>query len=107
MTVWVVTTIVGVVCIIAFWMATRIPRDVGRADIDDGATFPNNLAWLADVSKHLTPSLFAGEVRKLKKQVAVIAVHIKARHRDEVVKELEALDIPGLEIGRFGRAYTF
>ncbi len=71
------------------------------------ATFPNNLAWLADVSKHLTPSLFAAEVRKLKKQVAVIAVHIKARHRDEVVKELEALDIPGLEIGRFGRAYTF
>jgi hypothetical protein len=39
--------------------------------------------------------------------VAVIAVHIKARNRDEVVKELEALAIPGLEIGRFGSAYTF
>jgi ribonuclease BN (tRNA processing enzyme) len=71
------------------------------------ASFPNSMAWLADVSKHLTPALFAAEVRKLKKQVAVIAVHIKARNRDEVVKELEELAIPGVEIGRFGKAYTF
>ena len=71
------------------------------------ASFPNKMAWLADVSKHLTPALFAAEVGKLKKQVAVIAVHIKARNRDEVVKELGELEIPGMEIGRFGKAYTF
>jgi cAMP phosphodiesterase len=71
------------------------------------ATFPNELGWLAEVSKHLTPSLFAGEIQKLKKQATIIAVHIKARHREQVIKELKALAMPNLEIGQFGRAYTF
>jgi len=71
------------------------------------ATFPDSLAWLAEVSKHLTPSLFAGEVRKLKERAAVIAVHIKARYLGQVIKELKALGIPGLEIGQFGRVYKF
>jgi ribonuclease BN (tRNA processing enzyme) len=71
------------------------------------ATFPDSMAPLAAASRHLTPSLFAGEVRKLKRPARVIAVHIKARVRDRVVQELEALDVPGLEIGQFGTAYSF
>jgi ribonuclease BN (tRNA processing enzyme) len=71
------------------------------------ATFPDSLAWLAEVSKHLTPSLFAREVGKLKHRPRVVAVHIKARFRDQVVSELEKLGIPELEIGTIDKVHTF
>src|SRR5207245_10727782 len=62
------------------------------------ATFPNSMIGLAEVSKHLTPVLFAREVEKLKKRVAFIAVHIKARYWSQVVGELQDLGITGLEV---------
>ena len=66
-----------------------------------------SLAWLAGVSKHLTPSLFAREIGKLKQRTRVVAVHIKARFRDRVLSELGGLEIPGLEIGEVDKAHTF
>jgi ribonuclease BN (tRNA processing enzyme) len=69
--------------------------------------FPNNMEWLAKSSKHLTPLSFAGEVGKLHRPAKVIAVHIKARFHDQVVKELEALCLSNLEIGHFGVPYHF
>lgn len=71
------------------------------------ATFPNRMRWLADVSKHLTPELFASEVGKLSRPTRVIAIHLKGRFQDEVTKELMALNLPTLEIGQFGVPYTF
>jgi ribonuclease BN (tRNA processing enzyme) len=71
------------------------------------ATFPQSLTWLAEVSKHLTPAMFAREIKKLKQPVAVYAVHLKARFRAEVIKELLRLGMPALQIGQFGKPYTF
>jgi cAMP phosphodiesterase len=71
------------------------------------ASFPEALAPLAQVSKHLTPRQFAQEVQKLTSSPAVIAVHLKGRYITELVNELQALNIPRLEIGRFDRAYLF
>jgi ribonuclease BN (tRNA processing enzyme) len=71
------------------------------------ATFPDSMASLAAVSKHLTPTLFAREVQKLKRNARVVAVHIKARFRAEVVRELLALGIPGLEFAAAGLTYRF
>jgi ribonuclease BN (tRNA processing enzyme) len=71
------------------------------------ATFPESLARLAEISTHLTPTLFAREVQKLKKPAAIIAVHIKARFRTDVVRELAALNLPRLEIGQFGKVYNY
>jgi ribonuclease BN (tRNA processing enzyme) len=71
------------------------------------ATFPNEMAWLADVSKHLTPATFATEVRKLSRPVPLIAIHLKARYRNQVAAQLQALNLPNLEIGRFDVAYEF
>jgi ribonuclease BN (tRNA processing enzyme) len=71
------------------------------------ATFPDGMAWLADISKHLTPKTFALEVAKLSRPVRIIAVHIKARFRAQVVAELQALGLPNLEIGRFDVPYVF
>jgi ribonuclease BN (tRNA processing enzyme) len=71
------------------------------------ATFPESLASLAAVSKHLTPALFAREVQKLKQSTRVVAVHIKARYRAEVTREMHALGIPELLIATAGKIYTF
>jgi ribonuclease BN (tRNA processing enzyme) len=70
-------------------------------------TFPNALAWLADVSKHLTPATFAGELSKLARPVRVIVVHVKARYLAEVTAEIQALNLPGVEMGQFDVPYTF
>jgi cAMP phosphodiesterase len=71
------------------------------------ASFPNAMDWLAVKSMHLTPAKFEGEVRKLKRGVRVIAVHIKPTYRASVLAELQSLGLPNLEIGEPGREYTF
>jgi ribonuclease BN (tRNA processing enzyme) len=71
------------------------------------ACFPNSMLGLANVSRHLTPSLFAGEVRKLKRPATIFAVHIKPGLRSQVVGELHALGLPNLEIAQPGRVYDF
>jgi len=71
------------------------------------ATFPSNMQWLADVSKHLTPATFLTETRKLRRQVPVLVMHIKARFHEVVVNELQALGLPNLEIVEYGKTYTY
>ena len=72
-----------------------------------GASFPDEMAELAGVAAHLTPSLFRGEVDKLATPVELVAVHIKPGLRKRVVEQLEALDLESLQIGVAGRDYHF
>ncbi|MBY0232222.1 MAG: 3',5'-cyclic-nucleotide phosphodiesterase [Gemmataceae bacterium] len=69
-------------------------------------TFPESMAWLAGIAKHLTPSLFAAETRKLGKKARWVTVHVHPRHRATVLAELEALGVEGVEEGKFGVAYA-
>jgi ribonuclease BN (tRNA processing enzyme) len=71
------------------------------------ATFPEGMAWLANLAKHLTPSLYALEMKKLDRPVRYITVHLHPRHRSTVIQELLALKLPGVEIGEVGKVYTF
>jgi cAMP phosphodiesterase len=71
------------------------------------ATFPDELGWLADVSKHLTPATFAGELRKLHRPVPVVVVHIKARYHQQVIAQVEALRLPHVSIGEAARPYVW
>jgi len=66
-------------------------------------TFPESMRWLADASKHLTPSLFADEVRKLKKSVPIYVIHLKARFVDDVIREVNALKLPNVSLLEPGR----
>lgn len=70
-------------------------------------TFPNNLTWLAEVSKHFTPAMVEAELKKLQRPARIVIVHIKPRYHAEVVRELQALNDPRLEIARYGIAYEF
>lgn len=69
--------------------------------------FPDEMAWLAESSKHLTPAMFAAEVAKLHERVRVLAVHIKPRFRDRVIAQLQALGLPNVEVCKPGHAYEF
>jgi ribonuclease BN (tRNA processing enzyme) len=71
------------------------------------ACFPNSLTPLAEASLHMTPEMFKREVCKMPRGVTVVAVHIKVRYRDEVIRELHSLGLPNLEIGECDKEYGF
>ncbi len=88
-----------------FWRMAGSDADLKAVFLE--ASFPNAMEWLAVVSKHLTPAMFAAEVRKLPQSVPFIAVHIKPRFYDAVVNELRALGLPGIVVGDPGESYHF
>jgi ribonuclease BN (tRNA processing enzyme) len=88
-----------------FWRAAGAAADLKAVFLE--ASFPNAMSQLAVLSKHLTPAMFAGEIRKLPHPVPFIAVHIKPRFYDEVVAELGALGLPEIQVGRPGNTYEF
>ncbi|MEK6284865.1 MAG: 3',5'-cyclic-nucleotide phosphodiesterase [Acidobacteriota bacterium] len=70
-------------------------------------SFPNEMGELAAASKHLTPELLAVELKKLKREVEVYAVHIKPTNREEVIKQIAALDNPRVSVGEIDRVYEW
>jgi cAMP phosphodiesterase len=87
------------------WRAAAAEPDLKGVFLE--VSFPDDMAALAQVSKHLTPSTFAGEIRKLSRTVPFIAVHIKPRFYDKVVAELSALGLSNVRIGKPGETYVF
>jgi ribonuclease BN (tRNA processing enzyme) len=87
------------------WQHARALPDLKAVFLE--VTFPDHMAALAEISCHLTPALFRQEAEKLGLRVPFHAVHIHPRHRTQVVKELKALGMDHLEIGRFGVPYEF
>jgi hypothetical protein len=65
------------------------------------------MAKLAAVSGHLTPLEFAAELRKLRRAVRFIAVHIKCAYYQEIAAELAELPHDNIEIGVSGQEYVF
>jgi ribonuclease BN (tRNA processing enzyme) len=88
-----------------FWRVVNAAPGLAAVFLE--ASFPNAMAELARASKHLTPETFAVEVRKLQRPARVLAVHLKARFRREIVAELEALGLPDFAVATPGRAYEF
>ena len=88
-----------------FWRAAAAEANLKAVFLE--VSFPDDMASLAHLSKHLTPSTFAGEIRKLSRTVSFIAVHIKPRFYDKVVAELIALGLPNVRVGNPGETYVF
>lgn len=62
-------------------------------------SFPNSMIELARTSKHLTPALLALEFRKLgRDDISVYAYHLKPAYKDQILRELRELGIPGLQV---------
>jgi cAMP phosphodiesterase len=89
-----------------FWHAVNSVDRVSAIFIE--ASFPNSMTELATLSFHLTPNSLKEELSKLERQdVDILAVHLKPSFRAEVVKELEALNLPRLRVMQPGIYYEF
>ncbi len=87
------------------WRLGRTIPELKAAFIE--SSFPNKLAALSKQSKHLTPALFAAEWRKLQNDhVPVYAYHLKPPYKDQILHELHALQIPGLQVLEEGQTLT-
>jgi ribonuclease BN (tRNA processing enzyme) len=82
-------------------------QTVGLRAIFLEACFPNSMSRLAEMSLHLTPDKFRCEVAKMPAGIQVVAVHIKVRYREQVIRELQTLGLKNLEIGECDKEYDF
>jgi ribonuclease BN (tRNA processing enzyme) len=89
----------------AIWEAANRAANLRAVFLE--VTNPNRLEWLAKLACHLTPAMFGREVRKLRQPVPVYAVHLGPGQRDEIIRELAALGMPNVQVGRFGTPYEF
>jgi cAMP phosphodiesterase len=70
------------------------------------ASFPDELADLAWISRHFTPATLNAELSKLHRhEPDILVVHIKPAYREEVVNQLSALSRPRLRVMEPGRDY--
>ena len=92
-------------CTDALWAAAKERPHLRAVFVD--VSFPNELGWLAEASKHLTPELLAAELGKLDRDVEVYAVHIKPTNREQVIRELGELGMPKVGVGEIDRVYEW
>ena len=72
------------------------------------ASFPNEMASLAEISRHFTPAGLAQELHKLNHNgLDILAVHLKPAYRETVVNELQALNIRKLAVMEPGKTYSW
>ncbi len=72
------------------------------------ASFPDKLAKLAEVSRHFTPATLGQELKKLTHNgMDIMAVHLKPSYREEIIRQLDELKIPKLQVMEPGRVYTW
>jgi len=70
-------------------------------------SFPNSMQWLAEKSKHLTPTDFAGEVAKLQRDVDWHVIHVKANLKQQVTDEIQTLNLPRCSFAETGIEYVY
>lgn len=92
-------------CTDEIWAVAKERKHLKAVFVD--VSFPNELGWLAEASKHLTPELLAADLRKLDCDVEVYAVHIKPTNRGDVVRQLGELNMPKVGVGEINRVYEW
>lgn len=69
------------------------------------AAFPDDLAALAEVSGHCTVSEFLGQAGRLPSGVKLLAVHLKSRYADQIIRQIKNADLDGVEVMMSGIEY--
>jgi len=89
-----------------FWEAVNKTPRIDALLI--GASFPNSMAQLAELSRHLTPASLGQELNKLHHNgLDILAVHLKPAYRELIIQQLGALNLPNLGVMEPGRTYTW
>jgi cAMP phosphodiesterase len=61
-------------------------------------SFPNNQSEVATISHHHTPNSLMQELSKMPPGVPVILTHMKPYFRDDILRELNLLNNPRLQV---------
>ena len=89
-----------------FWKVVNDTEHLDALFIE--ASFPDEMAQLAEVSRHFTPSSLNKELKKLNHNgIEILAVHLKPTHRETIIQQLNALKMPKLSVMNPGEVYTF
>lgn len=86
-----------------FWRAAAAYPDLRAVFVE--SSFPDSMTALARRSGHLTPTMVAGELDKLSREVRTIAMHVKPGCYERVAEDLTSLGLPQLEVAAPGRRY--
>jgi cAMP phosphodiesterase len=89
-----------------FWEAVNKIPHIDALLIE--ASFPNSMAQLAEVSRHLTPASLSQELSKLHHNgLDILAVHLKPAYRELIIEQLAALKLPNLNVMEPGKTYAW
>ena len=89
-----------------FWTLVNKEKHLEALLIE--ASFPNRMAKLAKVSRHFTPASLGEELKKLTHNgMDIMAVHLKPSYRDEIIRQLDELQIPKLNVMEPGKVYNW
>jgi cAMP phosphodiesterase len=79
------------------WQVARKNTKLTTALIE--CSYPDSMADLAGLSKHLTPTLLKRQLAKLDRpDISIYAYHLKPAYKSEIQRELTALQIPNLKV---------
>ena len=85
----------------------RDPKAPLRGIITE-VSFPNALQHIADLAGHFTAANFESEVKaKFPKGVPIYLYHLKPTHWDQVMGEVEATGLPGIQFLSLGETLIF
>jgi len=89
-----------------FWRVVNEIKQLDALLIE--ASFPDEMAKLAELSRHFTPASLNKELGKLTHNgMDILAVHLKPSYRDKIIKQLDALHIPNLNVMEPGKTYSW
>ena len=89
-----------------FWVACANRKDLKAVLVE--CAFPDELSSLAAASYHLTPTKLASELAKLgERDYPVYVINIKPMYREQVIREILAAGLAGVEVLEVGTDYEF
>ena len=88
----------------ALWKAARGLRGLRAAFVE--CAFPNRMAKLAEVARHMTPALIRRELDKLPPGIPIWIYHVKPQFYDEIADELSRVDAGRITILEQDKTYT-
>jgi cAMP phosphodiesterase len=83
------------------WRVANRSRKLRAIYVD--VSYPTRMEALARRSRHFTPATLLEDLKKLKRDVPIRAVHLKPALRDEVATEIESLGDARLSVAAIGR----
>ena len=89
-----------------FWECVNNEKDLNAVLIE--CAFPDELDDLAHISHHLTPKSLQTELAKCNHRgCSIFIINIKPMYREQIVRQIEKLKIPNLEILEVGKVYQW